>query len=440
MSKTLDNFKICRKISNNIKKQVKYFYVFNLKSHSNVLLITFNDKIYGLGYNNFGVLGLGHDNRVKELTEIKELNGYNIKEFYNGSNFVIGVNNDKNILFGWGMNNAAQLGRGYKSEFYDYLRPEKVKLFDNKSKFQIKSFKFKPIVIQEISCGSFHTLVLTKEGLLYGWGWNEGGQIGIYNDKWKGDSQSRRLDKNLENYIFIRQPKEIEYFSKNRIKIKSILCSIEQSFILTEEYVYSFGSNSNYRLGHELIANNEIVFIPKRIKSLNNIDIKSIGFSRENTYFLTTDGFLYFCGSFNQKKIKLTKIESEIKFNDLYSKDGITIAINDYSNEIFEFRSNSINKTEFSNIFDFYANITHKEVNIGFTYKTTSINGFGFQRFNKLYTIGSGSFGSVIKVKDQIYQNIYAIKIIGISNFTIIQILLNMIIQTFYIYYNYFKI
>ena len=49
-----------------------------------------------------GVLGFGHRNEVKEVTEIPELNAMNIKEFYNGLNFVIAVNNQNNVLFGWG--------------------------------------------------------------------------------------------------------------------------------------------------------------------------------------------------------------------------------------------------------------------------------------------------------------------------------------------------
>ena len=57
-----------------------------------------------------------------------------------------------------GENSLGTIGkRIFESEYKDCLKPEKVKSFDNK-------------VIKQISCGYSHTIVLTNEGLLYGWG------------------------------------------------------------------------------------------------------------------------------------------------------------------------------------------------------------------------------------------------------------------------------
>ena len=104
MSQFLDNFEKLREIPENIKKQIKYFYVFNdynnYKSRTNILLITFDERVFGFGSNFRGVLGFGHQNSVNEVTEIPELKGNNIKEFYNGFNFVIGVNGE-NKCFIW---------------------------------------------------------------------------------------------------------------------------------------------------------------------------------------------------------------------------------------------------------------------------------------------------------------------------------------------------
>ena len=54
-----------------------------------------------------------------------------------------------------GRNNSDNWEEGI--EVNDYLKPEKVKSFDNK-------------IIKQISCGKYHTIVLTNDGLLYGWG------------------------------------------------------------------------------------------------------------------------------------------------------------------------------------------------------------------------------------------------------------------------------
>ena len=122
LNTNIEKIKIWKKIDENIKKQIKYFYVFyayNIYGFicgSNILFVTFDDRVFGFGSNFGGVLGLGHKNEVKEVTEIPELKGNNIKEFYNGFNFVIGVNGERNALFGWGGNDSGQLGRGYYSK------------------------------------------------------------------------------------------------------------------------------------------------------------------------------------------------------------------------------------------------------------------------------------------------------------------------------------
>ena len=91
-----------------LKKQIKYFYVFNYYNYynsisgSNQLLITFDDKVFAFGCNSDGVLGFGHNYEVKEVTEIPELSAKNIQEFYNGFDFVIALNGERNVLFGWG--------------------------------------------------------------------------------------------------------------------------------------------------------------------------------------------------------------------------------------------------------------------------------------------------------------------------------------------------
>ena len=51
-----------------------------------------------------------------------------------------------------------------------------------------------------------------------------------------------------------------------------------------------------------------------------------------------------------------------------FQKTRQCIAINENSNEIFELKYNSINKSEFNNIFEFYSK------NNGITYKTMQIN------------------------------------------------------------------
>ena len=331
-------FSIFDNISEEVKTNIKYFYVFNYCDNSNVLFVTNDEKVFGYGYNN-GVLGLGHKNRLRIVTEIPELCQKNINKFINGFGFVFGINRDNNMLYGWGENNKGQLGRGYISDVLYHLKPSKVLWNEQK-------------VIKDISCGNYHTLVLTTDGHLYGWGLNICTNIEL---------------ENIKEVICVLEPKEIEFFLKNNLEIKSIFCSSNQSFILTiDGSVYSFGSNYYNKLGHEVTPKAEIVFIPKLIQVLRNI--QSIGINDKNTYFITNEGFINFCGQISdnnyQKKPEL--LITDIKFSYLYSKDNKTIAIN--NENIYELISNKIIiRNESKNIFDYYADN-------GITYKTIEIN------------------------------------------------------------------
>ena len=140
---------------------------------------------------------------------------------------------------------------------------------------------FNGINIVQISCGSGHTLVLTSDGMVYGWGNNRFGQIGC--------------GKELGEKITITRLTSLPI-------IKSIYCSFCKSFALTDNgMVYSWGDNTWSQLGHEL-KQNECVFNPKLIINLTNIT--SICSSNGNTYFLSNESEINFCGKYYDENNK----------------------------------------------------------------------------------------------------------------------------------------
>ena len=351
MSELINNFEIFDVISNNIKKVIKRFYVFHDRKGYNVLFVTINDKVFGFGSNGYGVCGFGHQMVVNETKIIEELCDKSVIQFYNGMRSAFALTSD-NKLYGWGNNQFGQLGLKIVNQTKLY----KPVLIKDLNDFNIK----------QISCGSVHTLVLTSEGMVYGWGWNRKGQIGC----------GKELGENISVIVKLESLPEI----------KSIHCSYLSSFALTDNgMVYSWGWNEWCNLGHKL-KQDECVFEPKLIINLRNIT--SICPSGGNTYFMSNESEVYFCGVYCDRKNeqcfqllpKVIEFPEDIKLlvtNKLFErsihsitnfKETKVIGILVINNNVYELNYNRIDKTNFKSMQEFYAK------SYQLTYGTIDIN------------------------------------------------------------------
>ena len=403
-NRVFNRFVIFGKISEEIKQKIKLFHIFDDIKGQNVLFITSDDKVFGFGSNCFGCCGLGHNSVVNEPQIIPELCHKNIQQFFIGGTHILGLNSDKHV-YGWGGNRWGQLCRGFVSEDNEYLRPE------------IICFPFESVI--QISCGRRHSLALTSEGTVYGWGGNRYGEVGC----------GKQFGEEITNSI------EIKAFRK--FSVKSIHCSYLRSYALTTDgLVYSWGYNDWCVLGHEL-EENECVFEPKMIVNLQNVI--NICPSTKNTYFLTNDNYLYFCGIFFdenniqtfQKTPKL--LNSEKKFSSLHSifcyqfLQIISSAICEDS--VYELHQNLIQKFNDKSFFDFYStkyDLSHKTIQIT---SEQSFNGNDLtdlhnyitedqinDRFEDMFEmikfLGEGGFGKVYEVRNKKSKKEFAIKVI----------------------------
>ena len=409
MYESLENIEICSKINEEIKINIRFLHVFDDINGYNVLFITSDDKVFGFGSNCFGCFGLGHNSVVNEPQIIPELCHKNIEQFFIGWSFILGLNSYKQV-YGWGNNEQGQLGRESTGKNGQVFKPE------------IICFPYESVI--QLSCGSAHSLALTYEGNLFGWGSNENGQIGTGNIVVKKNSTPVRLA------IF------------HKFSVKTIYCSFNKSFVLSNDGLfYSWGYNDWCSLGHDLGAKKNTIE-PNLI--INLFDVKNICHSSNNTYFITNDGNLYFCGYFRdenncetfQKTPKLLK--SETKFSSLHSipyyqkRETIASALSQDSNN-YLLNWDIIKKTRKKKRFDFY----YKSYQL--TYKTIQLKSFDkfagndktdldyldpkSNRFDHLFVklekLGEGSFGKVYKVRNNSTDRLYAVKCIslkGISN------------------------
>ena len=214
-------------------------------------------------------------------------------------------------------------------------KPEKIKYFN-----EIKTV--------HLSCGNNHSMTLTEDGRVDGWGGNSKGQVGC------GDQ------------IYKSTPIELNFFSNK--KIKSIHCSNDCSFALTiDGLVYSWGQIYNI-LGHNM-APNDCITTPKLILNLSNI-IKVCSII-ENTYFLSNEGLIYFCGSNNKSQIqKIPKLmDAKIVYKNIYSINNTTIGTT-IDNIVYELEYNTMKETNYNNSFDYFAE--QKQL----VYKTIDLKNF----------------------------------------------------------------
>ena len=97
---------------------------------------------------------------MNEPQAIEDLLHENIHLFHNRMNFVSALTLD-NKLLAWGINDHGQLG--YKSNHdAEIFNSRIINYFNDKN-------------IEQISCGSYYTLVLTSGCIIYEWGANKRG-------------------------------------------------------------------------------------------------------------------------------------------------------------------------------------------------------------------------------------------------------------------------
>ena len=382
MTSILNNFEICSEIPQNIKINIKSFYVF---TQYGIIFVTKDDKVYGLGLNISGRLGLGHTITIEECTEIKELSKQKIKGIFNGLTFMLALN-EGNHIFGWGENDQGQLGRGYKSRLSERLKPQKID-FPSVEK------------IIDISCGHCHTLVLLENGLVYGWGWNKYGQLGLN----KGE--------------IVNDPQIIE-INENQEKLKYIYCHWNSSFaITTNGLIFSWGNNRDGILGQGV---NEKKCIPRKV---NLVNANKIAGDFTSSYFLTNEGSIYFCNKTQNtpKEIRENeKIFTDLEFNYCCDSQNMFYEMNDGEIDIMgkfqsftELIAEELKRT--SKIIQICDESENSIKCLYFLFENKYFNNqyFLVKGFQLSSTIGSGGFGKVYKYLNILDKQFYAIKTIN---------------------------
>lgn len=199
------------------------------------LALTKDYKVYGWGSGESGELGNGAF--IDQCAPLRvDFSKYHCKivKIYTGAAHSMFVSSDK-LGYSCGDNKYFQTGVIWFNEDRKVGLPRPVMLLKNIKKF---------------SCGDAHSIALTFDGEVFGWGYGEQGQIGSFKEN---------------NGIYLERPTKISFSEK----VKNIYAgSLQSFFMLSDSSILGCGSNDQNQLGFE--SEEESIKIPTKLTFLEN--------------------------------------------------------------------------------------------------------------------------------------------------------------------------
>ncbi|XP_049608712.1 RCC1 and BTB domain-containing protein 1 [Syngnathus scovelli] len=137
-------------------------------SGPHILLATEDGKLFACGHNGFCQLGVGTANHeLSQVLVTANIQNKKVKEVACGAHHSMALTQDGEV-FAWGFNNCGQVGSGSLA-----VQPFPVKVGG--------SLQGKMVI--GITCGQSSSMALLDNGEIHGWGYNGNGQLGVGNNR-----------------------------------------------------------------------------------------------------------------------------------------------------------------------------------------------------------------------------------------------------------------
>lgn len=219
-------------------------------------VIESDKEIWGFGSNNFNQLGDCEKSTLSPVRLFRSLR--NIKKLACGNNYTMMLTEEGHV-YGVGKNTYYQIGA---DETY----------LPNQTPHWVESLKDKHII--QIACGEEHTICVSNEGKVYGFGRNNYYQLGNI----KHLSQQPHVITSLDQY-----------------KVKDAFCGSVFTIIQThEDILVGFGQNNVGQIGYSELTQQHF---PRVIRELRHVDIASVSCGSSHTMVLARTGELFAFGS-----------------------------------------------------------------------------------------------------------------------------------------------
>lgn len=314
---------VLKKLNARIKDQIKFAVVFcfygSQDRNEDVILVTKDDYVFGIGLNENGCLGLGHEKRVEKITRNGHLSkkkvkiidrkyGLNFGLCADGQIYVWGKHwNDqaRNRAEGWTPKQVTlplnkkfvDIQHGFYTticltddgEVYDWKTDKYDELEDGFKKIDFPDQD--GVKVKLIYSTTYISFAQLEDGRVYGWTDNEYGQ-----DSFKYFKEG--VDP-LNGPHLIMDCKSI--------RIKKISCGYDHVLMLDEDRkLYAWGRNDFGQLGDGTKEERKImreINVPNIVAKISDIHAESFSSS-----FLTKDGQLYIFGSYISEKVLSPRI------------------------------------------------------------------------------------------------------------------------------------
>ncbi|KAL4588365.1 hypothetical protein LXL04_001249 [Taraxacum kok-saghyz] len=239
-------------------------------------------NVYSWGWGDFGRLGHGNSTDFFIPQPIKALQGLKIRQIACGDSHCLAVTMEGQVQ-SWGRNQNGQLGIG---TIEDSLVPQKIEAFQG-------------ITVKMVAAGAEHTVAITEDGDLYGWGWGRYGNLGL------GD----RKDRNI--------PEKVSIISGE--KMVQVACGWRHTISVTSSGdLYTYGWSKYGQLGHGDFKDH---LVPHKLDALHGQFISQISGGWRHTMALTSEGKLYGWG-WNKVRIVISFLNNlnklKLPFNEYY--------------------------------------------------------------------------------------------------------------------------
>ena len=240
------------------KNNLPLQHIINMTTNENFsMILTEKGNIISFGDNSYGQLGQGHHIEVFSAQCLKNYEN-KVKNIFSKGNINLFLTK-KNEVYSW-----------FISKEQELIKP-KILHFPKKIK------------IETISCGQNFCILLSTNGICFGYGSNDYGELGI------------------KNINFCYNPEEITELKKYNERIIQVSCGFKHVICVSVNgRVYTWGNNTYGQLGHKNNGNNLPLCVDFNEKN-NRIKILQVCAGFRASFFLANKN-IYYCGMLGSQK------------------------------------------------------------------------------------------------------------------------------------------